>query len=371
MLTELARLLLEWYEKEGRRLPWRQRADPYAIWVSEVMLQQTRVAAVIPYFERWLERFPTVFALAEASEQEVLTAWEGLGYYQRARNLQRAARILVTECGGKLPSDADGWRRLPGIGRYTASALAAILGGQDEAAIDGNVKRVLSRVYDITEPIDAPSGEQAVLARARENLPAGRAADYNQALMDLGALICTPRAPRCEECPLNPLCRARAQGLQERRPLPRPRRVLPHYLVVAAAIYRHGKYLLTQRPSPGLLGGMWEFPGGKVQDGESLEDALRREIEEELGTQVAVGAAIGVYRHAYSHFRITLHAFHCELAGAEPIPLQVAALQWLTVEEMKGYPMGRVDRRIAESLASEQRPESRSSAVGVSTQMVV
>ncbi len=358
MHTELMRFLLAWYEKEGRCLPWRQSADPYAIWISEIMLQQTRVTTVIPYFERWLERFPTVFALAEASEQEALSAWEGLGYYRRARNLQRAAKTLVTEHGGNLPRDAEAWRRLPGIGRYTASALAALLAGQDEVAIDGNAKRVLSRVYDIAEPVDAPSGERAVIARAQENLPAGRAADYNQALMDLGALICTPRAPRCEVCPLSPLCRARAQGLQEQRPVTRPRRALPAYLVVAAVICRSGKYLLAQRPLQGLLGGMWEFPGGKVQDGESLEDALRREIEEELGTQVAVGAAIGVYRHAYSHFRIVLHAFHCELTGAEPRPLQVAALQWLTVEDMKDYPMGRVDRRIVESLVGARKTES-------------
>lgn len=356
-MTDLARRLLEWYDKKGRRLPWRRTVDPYAIWVSEIMLQQTRVETVIPYFERWLERFPTVFALAEADEQEVLSAWEGLGYYQRARNLHRAARILVAEHGGNLPRDAEGWRRLPGVGRYTASALAAILGGQDEAAIDGNVKRVISRVYDIAEPVDAPAGEQAVLARAQENLPAGRAADYNQALMDLGALVCTPRSPRCEACPLSPLCCARAQGMQEQRPVTRPRRALPHYLVVAAVIRRDGKYLLTRRPSHGLLGGMWEFPGGKVQDGESLDDALRREIEEELGTQIAIGAALGVYRHVYSHFRITLHAFRCELAGAEPRPVQVAALQWLTVEEMKDYPMGRVDRRLAERLADEERTD--------------
>jgi len=352
-MTTFARLLLQWYEKEGRRLPWRRHHDPYAIWVSEIMLQQTRVATVIPYFERWLERFPTVFALAAASEQEVLAVWEGLGYYQRARHLHQAARLLVADYGGNLPRDAATLRRLPGIGRYTAGALAAILGSQDEIAIDGNVRRVLSRVFDIAAPLGTPAAENELTARARENLPAGRAADYNQALMDLGALICTPRAPRCEICPLESSCRARAAGLQEQRPVTRPKAALPHYLVTAAVIRRDPTYLLAQRPPQGLLGGLWEFPGGKVQPGETLAEALRREIEEELGTRIEVGQTIGVYRHAYSHFRITLHAFHCRLTGPEPQPLQVAALRWVTVEEMKAYPMGKVDRRIAESLARE------------------
>ncbi len=352
-MTRLTRLLLEWYAREGRRLPWRQRADPYAIWISEVMLQQTRVAAVIPYFERWLQRFPDVFALAAAEEQEVLAAWEGLGYYQRARNLHRAAKILVNEYGGRFPCDPAALRRLPGIGRYTADALAALLCQQDEVAVDGNVKRVLSRLYDIAEPIDTPAAERIVAERARQNLPKGRAAEYNQALMDLGALVCTPRSPRCDLCPLRSLCCAYAQGRQEERPVRHPRQAGPHYLVTAAVIRRDGKYLLTQRPAEGLLGGLWEFPGGKVQDGEELEEALRREIHEELGTEVIVGEEIGVYRHAYSHFRITLHAFQCRLVGAEPRPLQAADLRWVTIEEMKSYPMGKVDRRIAEHLARQ------------------
>lgn len=356
-MTELARLLLQWYEKEGRRLPWRRRNDPYAVLVSEIMLQQTRAATVIPYFERWLERFPDVFALAAAEEQEVLAAWEGLGYYRRARNLHRTARILVAEYGGRLPCDPAALRRLPGLGRYTAAVLAAILCHRDEAAVDGNVKRVLSRVYNLTEAVDTPAGEQNVAELARQNLPHGRAAEYNQALMDLGALLCTPRSPRCDGCPMKDLCRARAQGCQEARPVRRSRPILPHYTVTAAVIRREGKYLLAQRPPDGLLGGLWEFPGGKVQEGEGLEEALRREIREELGTEVAVGKAIGTYRHAYSHFRITLHALRCRLIGAEPRPLQAAALQWVEVGEMKAYPMGKVDRRIAERLAVEEQAD--------------
>ena len=349
-MTEFSDRILAWYDQAARRMPWRGHPDPYAVWVSEIMLQQTRVETVIPYFERWMMRFPSIAALAEASEQEVLATWEGLGYYSRARNLHKAARVLVDKFAGTLPSDPAALRRLPGIGRYTAGAIASMAFGLDVPTLDGNIRRVLARLFDVSQPADAPAGEKLLWALAEEYLPAGRAGDFNQALMDLGATVCLPRHPTCLICPLSSLCRARELGIQEQRPVLKPRVEVPHYTVTAAVLQRAGTVLLARRPSEGLLGGMWEFPGGKVEAGESLEDCLKREMREELGVQVRVGQAFGVYRHAYTHFRITLHAFRCELVEGRPRPLQAAGLAWVAPADLGNYPMGKVDRLIARRL---------------------
>ncbi|HEX9027874.1 MAG TPA: A/G-specific adenine glycosylase, partial [Anaerolineales bacterium] len=290
--------LLEWYTEHARRLPWRGSSDPYVVWVSEIMLQQTRVETVIPYFERWMKLFPTLAALAQADQQEVLAAWEGLGYYSRARNLQRSAKIVLAEYKGRLPADVAALRKLPGIGRYSAAAIASMAFGADEAALDGNIRRVLARLFDVSEPARGPQGERKLWELARLYLPPGRAADYNQALMDLGATICLPRQPRCLECPLKDGCLAYRQGVQELRPVLPARPPVPHYVVTAGVIQREGRLLIARRPASGLLGGLWEFPGGKLQPGEDLPACLRREIQEELGVEIEVGSLLGVYRHA-------------------------------------------------------------------------
>ena len=349
-MSEFSERTLNWYAQHARKLPWRGNPDPYVVWVSEIMLQQTRVETVIPYFKRWMDQFPTIAALAAASEQAVLSTWEGLGYYSRARNLHKAAKIVATEYHGDLPHDLKGLRQLPGVGRYTAGAIASIAFGLDEPTLDGNLRRVYARVFDVSAPADSPAGFEMLWALAEENLPSGDAGDYNQALMDLGAAICLPRNPACLLCPLSELCQARALGIQEQRPVLKPKVKVPHYTVTAAILQRDGKVLLAKRPSKGLLGGMWEFPGGKIEKDETLADCLIREIREELGVDILVGEAFGVYRHAYTHFRITLHAFLCELAGAEPRPLEAAELAWVTPADLGTYPMGKVDRQIAQRL---------------------
>jgi A/G-specific adenine glycosylase len=350
--------LLNWYAQNARSLPWRARGpvDPYRVWISEIMLQQTQIETVIPYYERWMQRFPTIAALGAASQQEVLTTWEGLGYYNRARSLHRAAQIIIAKYEGQLPGDFDKLQKLPGIGRYTAGAIASIAFGFDQPALDGNMRRVLARLFNVSEDARSSSGLRRLWELAERHLPPGRAGDYNQALMDLGATLCTPRAPGCSLCPLAGYCQARALGVQEQRPVTRSRPAIPHYTVTAAVIHAapnqqsDQRFLIAQRPSDGLLGGLWEFPGGKVQDGEDLPACLRREIREELGTEIEVGALLGVYRHAFTHFRITLHAFRCTLVGDEPRPIEVADIRWVTPEEMAGYPMGKVDRLIAKEL---------------------
>jgi A/G-specific adenine glycosylase len=352
-IRPLAARLLDWYAANARTLPWRDHPDPYAVWVSEIMLQQTRVETVIPYFRRWMARFPSVFRLAAAPRQEVLALWEGLGYYARARNLHRTAQILVREHGGELPRTAAELAKLPGIGRYTAAAIASIAFGEDVAALDGNIRRVLSRVFNVAEPARSPAGERRLWALAQEHLPAGRAGDYNQALMDLGSLVCTPKSPSCAACPLADLCEARRLNLQEERPLKMPKKTLPHHTVVAAVIRRDGQVFIAQRPADGLLGGLWEFPGGKTEPGETLPEALRRELREELAIDVEVGAPFGVYRHTFTHFKVTLHAFVCRLAnGSEPIPREHSDIRWVTPAQLADFPMGKIDRQIAEKLAS-------------------
>lgn len=350
--------LLAWYDRHGRDLPWRDRPDPYAIWVSEIMLQQTRVEAVRPYYDRWMARFPTVRELAAATQQEVLAVWEGLGYYSRARNLHESAQIIVNEQGGSLPVDTDALRRLPGIGPYTAGAIASIAFDRDEAAVDGNVRRVLSRVFDVVEPVRTPEGERRFWALAGEHLPSGQAGAYNQALMDLGATICTPRAPACERCPLEDLCIARRLGIQESRPVRRDRPESPHHNEAAAAIRRDGQVLIARRPPEGLLGGLWEFPGAKLESGEDPVAGLLRGLEQSLGVEVEVQGALGVYRHAYTHFRVTRHVFCCTLVNGELRAHEARELRWVPAGGLEAFPMGKLDRQIARALAESKGTRS-------------
>lgn len=350
----LAKRLLNWYGKNKRALPWRGSDDPYTIWVSEIMLQQTRVETVIPYFQRWMEQYPTIADLAHASEHDVLVSWEGLGYYRRARNLHRATQIVMSEYDGRLPAEVKLLRRLPGIGEYTAAAIASIAYGLDEVALDGNIRRVLSRIYNVAEPIGRPETERHLRDLAESLLPAGFAGDFNQALMDFGALICTSRSPNCVECPLQDSCQAFAMDIVRERPVVITKPKIPHYTVTAAVIQRDHKVLIAQRHLDGLLGGLWEFPGGKLLPGEELVDCLKREICEELDVDICVMGSLGSYQHAYTHFRVTLYAFACVLKnGDEPYARQVRDFCWVNIEELDTYPMGKIDRQIAMRLINE------------------
>ncbi len=346
----ISRPLLEWYAIHARQLPWRDHPDPYAIWISEIMLQQTRVETVFDYFNRWMQAFPDIETLANAAEQAVLKQWEGLGYYSRARNIHKTARILLHDYDGKLPADPHQLQKLPGIGRYTAAAITSIAFGMDQAALDGNIRRVLSRVFDIDLPIRTPASEKLFWKLAEQNLPAGQAGDYNQALMDLGASICLPSRPKCLLCPVQKFCLAFERGVQEQRPVIPEKKPIPHYVVTAAILQRDQQFLLAQRPANGLLGGLWEFPGGKQEAGETLTGALEREIMEELGSTISVEKHFGEYQHAYTHFRVTLHAFLCSLIEGEPQPIEASQLAWVSLEQLPEYPMGKIDRMIADQL---------------------
>lgn len=351
--------LLAWWDAGHADWPWRRTRDPYAVWVAEVMLQQTQIATVIPYYERWMARWPSVEALAAATLDDVLKMWEGLGYYSRARHLHAAAGIVRRDYGGRLPRTVAELQRLPGVGRYTAGAIASIACDVPAPILDGNIIRVLSRLYDIEEDVTR-SGTRARLWRlAGENVSAVRPGEYNEALMELGQQICLPQTPRCLICPLAGHCLARQRGTQLERPVRPPRKRTPHYDVVAAVIRRNngtlpdGRILIAQRPLDGLLGGLWEFPGGKVEPGESLADALQREIREELALEIAPGEALTVVDHAYTHFRITLHAFHAAYVGGEVEHLGVADHAWVTLDELDRYAFAVTDRKIIAALLAE------------------
>lgn len=325
-------------------MPWRDHPDPYAVWVSEIMLQQTRVETVIPYFEKWMNLFPDINSLANAAERDVLNAWEGLGYYSRARNLHKAAKIVASTFNGQLPRDLTELRTLPGIGRYTVGAIASIAFKMDEPTLDGNLRRVFSRLYDVIEFADSPAGEKILWELAAQNLPKGKAGDYNQALMDLGATICLPKNPRCLLCPLMDMCKARENGTQELRPVLKAKKQIPQYIHAAAVIVERGRVLLSQRPADGLLGSMWEFPNARVEQDPATE--LEKALKSANRLQVKRGEALGIVRHAYSHFKVAVHAFWCESVS---IPKD-KNLKWVKITELDEFPMGKVDRQIAEKL---------------------
>ena len=341
----IRRALLKWFRKEARDLPWRRTRDPYAVWLSEILLQQTRVEQGLPYYERFMQALPTIESLAAAPEQQVLKLWEGLGYYTRARNLHAAARYIVHELGGHFPDSVDGWLKVPGVGRYTAGAIASIAFDKPAPILDGNVKRVLARVFNIATPVDAAAAQQQLWALAEELVPHVSPGDFNQAMMELGARICVPRGPLCQECPIKAVCTAQAAGVQEDRPVRSPAKRVPHYEVVVAVISRRGRYLLGQRPPGGLLGGLWEFPGGKVQEGESHEQALKREAREELGIAIEVGEQIAVVRHAYSHFRVTLHVYRCTAPKGRPRAKAHTELRWIPPNQLSEYPLPGANHR--------------------------
>lgn len=335
--TALSQALLAWYRARRRDLPWRRTSDPYRIWVAEVMLQQTQVATVIPYYERFLARFPDVRSLAEAELDEVLALWQGLGYYGRVRNLHAAARLLCERHGGAIPSDPGALRSLPGVGAYTAGAVLSIAFGQDEVALDGNVTRVLCRLWDYAQDPRTAEGRKALRHYAQALLPHGQAGEWNQALMELGATLCLPRAPRCGECPLASFCRARALGVQEERPLARPRGELPQRELVAALMEDGGRILVVRRRPQGLLGGLWELPGGELLPDEDHPQALVRILQANLGLEALVEEALDGVRHAYSHFRVLVHLYRCTLQGTPAPSGPWDGFHWLASDERGAY----------------------------------
>jgi A/G-specific adenine glycosylase len=360
----IAQRLVDWHAQHQRALPWRHappgQRDPYAVWVSEMMLQQTRVETVVNYYQRWMERFPTLADLAAADLQDVLKIWEGLGYYARARNLHQASQKVITAYEGLVPQARSALLQLPGIGEYSVGAILSLAYNQPEPILDGNVKRVLSRLSDIDRPIHKRETQKQLWALARqlvEAAPAGGAGACNEALMELGATLCTPERPRCLICPLADLCLAAANGTQTQRPILPPRRQPPHVDAAAGIIWQGEPFasllLIAQRPLHKMLGGLWEFPGGKLEPTDSdLRACLRREIREELAIEIEVGDSLTTVRHAYTHFRLTLHTFHARHQRGEPQAIGVASWRWVALNELECFPFPVTDQKIIAALHS-------------------
>ncbi len=343
--------LLFWYDQHAADLPWRQSKNAYSIWLSEVMLQQTQVETVKPYYARFLAAYPTVHDLAAAPLSDILKLWEGLGYYSRARNMHRAAQEIAREYDGKFPETAEALQKLPGIGRYTAGAIASIAFGEHVPVLDGNVIRVFARLTNLEADVTQPAVKQQLWKLAEEWLSPERPGDYNQALMELGRVVCKPRNPVCGECPIQQQCKAYAKGTQAQRPVKKQKAATPHYDVTAGMIWNtEGKLLIAQRPLEGLLGGLWEFPGGKVEAGETLPECLKRELREELGIEVEVGELFTSVQHAFTHFKITLHAFTCRYVSGEPQTLGVNDYAWVLPDELARYSFGKADREVIRAL---------------------
>ncbi len=338
--------LLAWYGVARRDLPWRRTADPYRIWVSEIMLQQTQVATVIPYYERFLRRFPDVCALAAANLDEMLALWQGLGYYARARHLHAAARIVCERHGGQLPADPGALRALPGIGEYTAGAIASIAYGVRTPAIDGNVVRVLCRLTDESRPPASKDAKAALREHALALLPNDGAGALNQALMELGATVCTPGMPDCVRCPVREHCLAHARGTQTQRPLAVPRPQVPVRDLATAVIEREGRLLIVRRVPSGLLGGLWETPGSDLPEGVSSAKAATEALGALLGMNIRVGEHLATIRHAYTHFRVVVRAYRCQAVG-EPRPGGLwDACHWLAPGELDAYGLTGVTTRL-------------------------
>jgi len=348
--SKLVAALLNWFAKHKRALPWRATRDPYRIWISEVMLQQTQTATVIPFYERFLKQFPTIAALASADDRILMKAWEGLGYYARARNLRAAAQTLACEHDGKLPTSIDELLQLPGFGPYTAAAVASLAFGADCAAVDGNVMRVLARVYALDADIRQTKTQRRLQELADALVPAGRAGAFNEALMELGALVCRPKNPACHACPIRRFCRAFQEDRVGELPVKSRKPAVPHHEIAIGVVHRQGKVLIALRPADGLLGNLWEFPGGKRKPDETLAECCRREIKEETGLDIEVGESFALVRHAYTHFRITLHAFRCRYTGGRAQPRSSQAVRWVAVDELDDYAFPKANKQIIAAL---------------------
>ena len=360
--------LLSWWQAHGRHdIPWKRSAqdvlpkrgeelNPYPIWVAEVMLQQTQLQVVLPYWQRWMERFPTLQSLAAADEQEVLLLWQGLGYYSRARRLHQGAQQLVEREDSVWSRDLEGWLALPGIGPSTAGSILTSAFDLPFPILDGNVKRVLSRL--IASPQPPARNSKALWQLSAELLDPEQPRSFNQALMDLGATVCTPKSPSCQHCPWSDQCAAYASGDPAAYPVKEAQRELPFQVIgVGVVLNDAGEVLIDQRLNEGLLGGLWEFPGGKQEPGEAIEATIGREVQEELAIEVEVGEELISLDHAYSHKRLRFVVHLCQWRSGEPQPLASQQVRWVRPQQLSDYPFPAANARIIAALLARLHPE--------------
>ena len=338
--------LLVWFERHQREMPWRHIDDPYRIWVSEVMLQQTQVKKVVDYYEKFIDRFPSVRDLAAAPLQDVLKVWEGLGYYARARNLHKAAQVIVNELDGEIPLDYATFRKLPGVGDYSAAAVQSIAFNAPYAAVDGNIKRVLARLFLMDAPVNDAKSAKVFQQRANALLDRDAPGLFNQAMMELGAMVCRPKSPTCLVCPVNAFCEAFRTMRQDEFPKRRASKPTPEHPLAVGVIYNSaGEVLITQRQLDGLLGGLWEFPGGEIADGETAEVACVRTIAEVVNLSVTNLRYLTRVRHAFTHFKIVVDVFQCDYEAGEVVLNGPRDAKWVTVAALREYPLPRATHK--------------------------
>ncbi len=349
-IQSLRNALTAWYQVNQRELPWRKVSDPYPIWVSEVMLQQTQVATVLPYYHEFLKRFADLPKLAGADLQEILKAWEGLGYYARARNLHKAAGIVVDQHQGHIPQSWQDFRKLPGVGDYIAAAVLSIAFNQPYSVVDGNVKRVLSRLFVMNEPVNQSPAKKIFQQAAADLLDAQKPGSFNQALMELGAIVCKPRNPLCRTCPVQTWCLA----YQDNRIFEFPRKLkkqpTPQYQVAVGVVFKKGRVLITRRKPEGLLGGLWEFPGGKIKIREKAEAACIREIKEEVNLAVKVDSHLCMVKHAYTHFKIQMEVFCCTYISGRVKLNGPVDHRWIRLNQLENFPLPKANHKFLSQL---------------------
>ncbi|MBZ0264350.1 A/G-specific adenine glycosylase [bacterium] len=347
--------LLAWYDTNSRDLPWRITSDPYKILVSEIMLQQTRVETVIPYYHRFLESLPNIKSLANIDDQTLLKLWEGLGYYRRALNLKRTAQQIVNQLNCSFPSSAEEWEKLPGIGRYTAGALGSIVNGEQTALVDGNVKRVYARMFNIELPVNEKNGEDAVWDIANNLVPAGRPGDYNQALMELGATVCLSRNPSCSICPVISHCKAFKLGIQDKLPARKKKKSVPQRTAASAIIQREEKFLLLQRPTNGMLGGLWELPTVIIPHLDLKYQEIEAIFDSQLNLKIKIIKLEASARHAYTHFKIHNLAFSSQLIAQDSRERLRHPYKWIDKDQISGFPVHVVQQKLFAQLFDSQQ----------------
>ena len=354
--SDFAKAILEWYRRNKREMPWRDNPDPYRVWVSEIMLQQTRVDQATPYFNRFINRFPDVISLANADQQEVLKVWEGLGYYSRARNLHETAKRIADEFNGRFPDVYRDILDLKGVGPYTAAAISSIVFNLPYAVVDGNVIRLITRYAGIREDVRSQKVKNQVQELADKWLSKDQPGDFNQAMMEMGAVVCTPRNPDCPSCPLQLQCNAYQTAETQTIPYKSPAKKKPHHHIAVGILQGDDqKVLIALRPEDAMLGGLWEFPGGKQEEGESIENTLKRELREELGVETEIIRPFMNLKHTYSHFSITLHAFLCRIESGEPKPKDSQEIRWVYRQELKDYPFPKANKTLTEKLVNDHQ----------------
>ena len=344
--------LVDWFETCQRRLPWRKDYSPYSVWISEVMLQQTQVDRVIPYYLRWMQQFPTLESVSIAPYDELLRLWEGLGYYSRVKSIHKTSKIIRNQYGFQFPRNHQKLLELPGIGPYTAGAIMSIAFNQNYPLVDGNIIRIVSRIFNIENSVEQRETKNYIWKKAEELILPGKARWLNQALMELGALVCTPKVPSCHECPIQKACKSFHLGCVEKRPVVLTSKRIVPLEVVVGILLKDGLFFIQKRPPNVLMADLWEFPGGKINQGEKPENALIREFQEELQFNIQVGNKIVTLKHGYTNFSVTLHAYLCQLIPEEQLPILhfASEYRWVKPQDLSNFTFPAANRRLIDIL---------------------